>query len=299
MRRIFRLGLGATVTAAAGLVAVIAWPIGVPLESLDLKGDVNRGAYLARASGCIACHTDAAGGGAPLAGGVELETPFGALYSPNLTTDPEHGIGDWTLEDFARAVRQGVSPDGQPYYPAFTYPFYANFSDQDIADLWAAFQTVPPVAEPSTPHEMAFPFNQRWGLKLWRAAFLQPPRTEPIAGNGDLWNRGRELVEGAAHCAACHTARNLAGARKSDVAHFKGNDTLPGGGKAPAIDYETLREKGWTVDSLAYALRTGITPDGDAFGGSMGEVVAFGTGFLTEEDRRAMATYLMDDHDGG
>ena len=113
MRPIFRLGLAAAVTASAGLVAVMAWPIGQPLQALDIQGDVNRGAYLARASGCIACHTDFAKGGAPLAGGVELDTPFGTLFSPNLTTDPDHGIGDWTIEEFARAVRQGVSPGGQ------------------------------------------------------------------------------------------------------------------------------------------------------------------------------------------
>ena len=299
MKRVFRLGLAAAVSASAGLTAVVAWPIGLPLQSMDLAGAVNRGAYLARASGCIACHTDAAVGGAPLAGGVKLETPFGTLYSPNLTTDPEYGIGGWTMEEFGRAVRQGVSPDGQPYYPAFTYPFYANFTNQDIADLWAAFQTVPPVAEPSKEQEMAFPFNQRWGLKLWRAAFLEPPRTEPVEGNDDVWNRGRLLVEGAAHCAACHTGRNLAGARKSDTEHFKGSDSLPGGGKAPAIDYDTLQMRGWTVDSLAYALRTGVTPAGDAFGGAMGEVVLYGTSFLTEEDRIAMATYLLDAHEGG
>ena len=299
MRPIFRLGLAAAVTASAGLVAVMAWPIGQPLQALDIQGDVNRGAYLARASGCIACHTDFAKGGAPLAGGVELDTPFGTLFSPNLTTDPDHGIGDWTIEEFARAVRQGVSPGGQPYYPAFPYPFYANFTDHDIADLWAAWQTVPPVAEPSKEQEMAFPFNQRWGLKLWRAAFLEPPRTDPVPGNDEVWNRGRLLVEGATHCAACHTGRNLAGARNSDTEHFKGSDSLPGGDKAPAIDFETLQKRGWTVDDLAYALRTGVMPDGDVFGGAMGEVVNYGTSFLTDDDRKAMATYLLDVHEGG
>ena len=299
MQRLIRLGLAGAVAASAGLAAIAAWPIGGPLDALDLEGDVDRGAYLARAAGCIACHTDTVGGGAPLAGGVALETPFGTLYSPNLTTNPEHGIGGWTPEEFARAVREGVSPDAQPYYPAFTYPFYANFTDQEVADLWAAFQTVPPVAEASKPHEMGFPFNQRWGLKLWRAAFLTPPRTVPVAGNSELWNRGRELVEGATHCGACHTGRNFAGARMIETAKFKGSDALPGGDKAPAIDRRTLRERGWDVDSLAFALRTGITPEGDAFGGAMGEVVLEGTRYLTKADRDAIATYLMDEHDGG
>lgn len=299
MRGISKLALGVTAFGAFTTIALVAWPIGQIKGPITLEGDASKGAYLARASGCIACHTNFEAGGAPLAGGVKLDTPFGTLFSPNLTTDPEHGIGDWTIDEFARAVRQGISPDGEPYYPAFTYPFYANFTDQEIADLWAAFQTVPAVAEPSKEQEMPFPFNQRWGLKLWRAAFLTTPRTDPVEGNGNAWNRGRELVEGATHCAACHTGRNIVGARKTDSQHFKGSAALPGGGKAPAIDYETLQMRGWTVDSLAYALRTGIKPDGDAFGGSMGEVVMYGTRFLTKEDQRAMATYLMDDHTDG
>ncbi|WP_372887733.1 c-type cytochrome [Shimia sp.] len=298
MKKLIRFGFAAAAMASVGLAAVMAWPVGAPLEEFELEGDVARGAYLARAAGCIACHTDVANGGAPLAGGVRLATPFGTLVSPNLTTDPEHGLGGWTIEEFGRAVRQGVSPEGAPYYPAFTYPFYANFSDQEIADLWAAFRTVPPVAEAAPAHDMAFPFDQRWGLKLWRALFLEPPRTDPVAGKGEMWNRGRQLVEGAAHCAACHTARNLAGARLTDEAHLGGNDALPGGGKAPAIDAEALRRGGWTVDALAYALKTGLAPDGDAFGGSMGEVVLLGTGFLTDADRLAMAAYLLDEAPG-
>ena len=294
-----RLGLAAVVSASAGLAAVVAWPIGREPQPFDLIGDVNRGAYLARAGGCIACHTNSASGGAPLAGGVALETPFGTLYTPNLTTDATHGIGSWSIRDFARAVRQGVSPEGEAYYPAFTYPFYGSFSDQDIADLWAAFQTVPAVTTPSRQQEMAFPFDQRWGLKLWRAAFLEPPRTEPVAGKSDAWNRGRELAEGAAHCAACHTGRNPLGARNSDSEHFQGSDGLPGGDKSPAIDVETLQARGWTIDNLAYALRSGVMPDGDAFGGSMGEVVLNGTSYLTKPDRVAIATYLLDDHEGG
>ncbi|WP_300514206.1 cytochrome c [Aliiroseovarius sp.] len=299
MRGVLRTALVASVFGTGVVGALVAWPISQVDGSITLTGDVNRGGYLARASGCIACHTNVEEGGVPLAGGVKLDTPFGALYSPNLTTDPEHGIGDWTIDEFAKAVRQGISPSGEAYYPAFTYPFYSNFTDQDIADLWAAFQTVPAVAEPSRDQEMAFPFNQRWGLKLWRAAFLSPPSTEPVEGNDAVWNRGRELVEGAAHCAACHTGRNLAGARKSDTEHFKGSASLPGGGKAPGIDYDTLQMRGWTVESLAYALRTGIKPDGDAFGESMGKVVMYGTSFLSDADRRAMATYLMDEHMGG
>jgi mono/diheme cytochrome c family protein len=201
-------------------------------------------------------------------------------------------MGDWSIEDFARAVRQGISPDGAPYYPTFTYPFYANFTDQDIADLWAAFQTVPPVDEAAPAHDVAFPFNQRWGLKLWRGAFLTPPETLPDADRSDAWNRGRLLVNGAAHCAACHTPRNFAGARIASQ-RFSGNADLPVGGKAPSLLAHDLEAEGWTAEDLAYALRSGITPSGDVFGGSMAEVVQGGTRFLTDEDLAAMATYIM------
>ncbi|APX26025.1 cytochrome c, mono- and diheme variants family (plasmid) [Salipiger profundus] len=201
-------------------------------------------------------------------------------------------MGEWTAEQFAKAVRQGIGPDGTPYYPSFPYTFYADFSDQDIADLWAAFQTVPPVDEPAPENDVSFPFDQRWGLKLWRAAFFYDPDTEPIEGRSDAWNRGRELVRGAAHCGACHTPRNLAGGR--DIgASFAGNAQLPGGSKAPAIRPKDLVKNDWTVSNLAYALQTGITPSGDAFGGSMAEVVREGTRFLTPADREAMALFLL------
>ncbi|WP_425045818.1 c-type cytochrome [Primorskyibacter sp. S87] len=293
MPRLFRL---AGLTALAGgivMVAAATWPIGHE-ANVVMAGDAQRGAYLARASGCIACHTDFAAGGPPLAGGPDLPTPFGTLFAPNLTTDPEHGIGDWDLSSFAKAVRQGISPDGEPYYPAFPYPFYANFSDQDVADLWAAFQTVPPVAQASRSNAMRFPFNQRWGLKFWRAAFLRTPATEPVKGKSSEWNRGRALVEGAAHCGACHTPRNLVGARKAN-ARLMGNAAIPGEGKAPRIDPKGLRSRNWAKEDIAYALQTGVTVDGDAFGGPMGEVVLHGTQYLTELDRRAIATYLLDE----
>ncbi|SNT26597.1 Cytochrome c, mono- and diheme variants [Antarctobacter heliothermus] len=281
------------VLGVASVAGLMAWPIGVETPEITLDGEVDRGAYLARASGCIACHSDFETGGAPLAGGAPLETDFGTFYPPNLTTDPDHGMGNWTISDFARAVRQGVSPEGEPYYPTFTYPFYARFSDKDISDLWAAFQTVPAVPEPSPPHEARFPFDQRWGLKLWRAAYLSEPDTQPVEGRSDNWNRGKWLVRGAAHCGACHTDRNFAGARIADRI-FAGNDRLPGGKRAPSILSADLQAADWDADSLAYALRTGITPEGDVFGGSMAEVVNDGTAFLSDADLIAIATYIMD-----
>lgn len=292
--RIWLFGaFSALAMAGAGFAGLYLWPIGKPVELAAAKGDPQRGAYLARMSGCIACHTDFEGGGKPLAGGLKLPTDFGTFYSPNLTTDGENGIGAWTMEDFAKAVRQGVSPDGDPYYPSFPYPFYAKFSDQDVADLWAAFQTVPPVAETSKPHEMVPPFNIRSGLKVWRGAFLDPKPFRPEPDRSEAWNRGKYIVEGPAHCGACHTPRNLLGARQLDL-FLEGADKLPDGGKSPPITSAALKEGGWTISSLSYALQTGVLPDGDVFGGSMGEVVRDGTAFLSEEDRKAIATYLLE-----
>lgn len=285
------------VAGAGGITGLRLYPVANPVEAITLIGDVGAGAYLARASGCIACHTNVEGGGPPLAGGAGFETQFGTVYAANLTTDPEFGIGDWSIEDFAKAVRQGLTPDDVPYYPVFTYAFYQDFSDQQIADLWAAFQTVTPVNEPVPITDLAFPFSERDGLKLWRAAFLHAPRTTPVSGQSDIWNRGRALVEGATHCAACHTERNIAGGRKVYTGRMEGNDVLPGGSKAPAITSTALVASGWDVDSLSYALQTGIMPSGDTFGGGMGEVVQMGTRFMTQEDRIAMATYLMDQSD--
>lgn len=293
MKRAILTVAAAFVLLGAGAAGLTSWPIGEKPTLAQLEGSADRGAYLARMSGCIACHTNVEGGGAPLSGGLALETDFGTFYSPNLTTDEKYGIGSWTPEMFAKAVRQGVSPDGTPYYPAFPYPFYSKFSDQDIADLWAAFQTVPAVAEQSKPQEMEFPFNIRAALKIWRALFLEPDPFKTEKDKSEQWNRGKFIVEGPAHCGACHTPRNALGARQVEL-RLHGADALPDGGKSPPITADELLEKGWTVEDLKYALKTGILPDGDAFGGSMGEVVRDGTSFLADDDLTAIAIYLLD-----
>lgn len=295
--RLIRTALAVGAALALGVSGVLwAWPIGEPEHLGALQGDVWRGAYLARASGCVSCHT--APGGQALAGGAPLETPFGTFVPPNITPDPEGGIGEWTLDEFAVAVRQGVAPEGHAYYPAFVYEFYQGFSDQDVADLFAAIQSVPPAAERAPDHDVSFPFNLRFGLKLWRAAFMTEPYVTPTLGRSELWNRGQALVEGPTHCAACHTGRNLLGGLQADEA-MAGSDDLPGGSVAPSIRTADLLERGWTPSSLAYALRTGLAPDGDALGGSMAEVVHAGTSFLDEADREAIAAYIMDVDDIG
>ncbi|SHF81851.1 Cytochrome c, mono-and diheme variants [Loktanella atrilutea] len=280
------------VLASAGIFTVSRWTIVEPVTLGMMEGDAQRGAYLARSAGCVACHTDVQKGGAALAGGAPLDTPFGRFVPPNLTPDPVHGIGNWTLDQFAVAVRQGVRPDGKAYYPAFTYEFYNRFTDQDIADLWTAFRTVPPVPVAAARHDLNFPFNLRWGLQLWRARYMTPSEMTPVMAQSDAWNRGQQLVNGASHCAACHTARGLFGGLDTSES-LAGNANLPGGNKAPSIRTEALLTRGWTVANMAYALRTGIMPDGDVLGGSMAEAIAQGTGMLTGRDREAIATYLL------
>jgi mono/diheme cytochrome c family protein len=284
-----------TLTGLLAAVTVLIWlfqPINAQTSIQKLKGDPNNGAYLARMAGCIACHTDPASGNGPLAGGPVLASDFGDFAAPNLTQSKEHGIGGWTIEDFAIAVRQGVSPEGKPYYPAFPYEFYKAFSDQDIADLWAAFKTVPANEAPDPVQNIPFPFNVRSGIKGWQSLFAQPVVLEHDPEKSDAYNRGKFIVEGPAHCAACHTPRNFAGALQIEQA-LHGSDALPHDEVAPPIDAVSLREAGWTQEDLAYALQTGSMPNGDALGGSMGEVILGGTQFLTWSDLMAMAEYLL------
>lgn len=292
MKRALIILLGSSALLALGWQALSSEKV-TQYSLKDLNGDVSRGAYLARASGCIACHTDVVEGGAALAGGPPLATPFGTFYAPNLTTDKVHGIGGWDVDDFARALRKGQNPQGQSYYPAFPYTFYTKLSDQDIADLWAAFQTVPAVAEPAADHQLSFPFNQRAALPIWQALFFTEERYKAEPEKSEKFNRGAYLVEAVTHCGACHSKRNLLGALDPDTPFTGSKSLLDGEGNVPAITGQSLLDNGWTELDLAYALKSGLKHDGDAFGGSMGEVVRDGTAFMQQKDLEAIAHYLM------
>ena len=201
---------GITALLGGAAAAYLLRPVDVEARDLSgLVGDPSRGAYLARASGCFSCHTNGAKGGAVLAGGGPLKTPFGTFYAPNITMDRQNGIGAWTVEQFSAALTRGVSPRGENYYPAFVYPNYTRLGDQDIVDLWAAFKTVPPVPETAPAHELSFPFNRRILINAWKRLFFAPGRYEPDPSKSEHWNRGRFLVTGPGHCGACHTPRNL------------------------------------------------------------------------------------------
>jgi mono/diheme cytochrome c family protein len=293
MRKFYLVAAAAIAVVAVGSAVTVLRGNTVPDTVIaQLEGDPERGAYVARLAGCIACHTNEAGGGELLAGGPPLKTPFGTFYGPNITPDPISGLGNWSLNDFARALRHGISPEGEPYYPAFPYTFYSKLTDQDVADLWAAMKTVPNADIPSKTQELGFPFDQRWALRGWQNLFFDSERFEDDPSRSDAWNRGRYIVEGPAHCGACHTPRNLLGAGDAEQA-LHGAGGLPGGERSPPITPAALGERGWTENNLAFGLRFGTKPNGDVLGGSMGEVIRDGTSWLTDEDLRAIAHYLL------
>jgi mono/diheme cytochrome c family protein len=267
--------------------------------SAQANGDVVvRGEYLATAGNCISCHT--AEGGEPFAGGVLFQTPFGAIYSTNITPDEGAGIGLWTEDQFKRAMREGVRADGAHLYPAFPYPSYAKVTDDDISAIWTYLQTVTPSAAPATPNELSFPFNQRWLMGAWNAMFFKPGPYEANPEKSDQWNRGAYLVEGLAHCGACHTPRNNFGAEI-------GKEFLSGGELMDRVGADgplrpwyavnlTPSPSGlhaWSAKDLADYLKTGISARAGAFG-PMNEVISNSTRHLTQDDIDAIAAYLVD-----
>ena len=277
---------------AAGVAAwLLRTPDELPRSFEGVTGDAERGAYVARLAGCIACHTDTVGGRKFLAGGPPIKTPFGTFRAPNITPDPADGIGNWTLAGFSSALTQGKSPTGARYYPVFPYTSYTRMTDQDIADLWAALVMVPPVEGEDVEQDIHFPFNFRLALRAWQKLFFDPGSFESDSNRDQLWNRGAYIVSGPGHCVACHSPRNLLGATDRRR-HLEGSTGGPGGEKVPSIRGSALRLEGWSESDIEWALRMGLKPDGDSLSGSMGEVVRHGTSWLTDEDRKAIAAYL-------
>lgn len=282
LRRLIRLAL---------LLVVLGGAIGIwitrpdrvdPSNFAGLTGSPERGENVFHAAGCHSCH--ATGGEVALSGGQAFPSDFGTFFAPNISSDPVHGIGAWSLEDFANAVQRGVSPDGQHYYPAFPYTNYARMTSQDVVDLWAYILLQPASTTPSKPHDVGFPFNIRRSLGGWKLLF----------GNTD-WvvdqpasDRGRYLVEALAHCGECHTPRNALGGL--DLAKWLAGAPNPSGeGNVPGITPSQLR---WSANDIAFYLETGFTPDFDSVGGHMSAVVDK-MSKLPAEDRQAIANYLV------
>jgi mono/diheme cytochrome c family protein len=289
----FWLGAGVAALLSGGAVLWLTEEPTVAARDLSGRtGEVNRGAYVARLSGCIACHTDSRNGGAVLAGGAAIETAFGRFYAPNITPHPEDGIGAWTLAEFSRALTAGVGPDGRHYFPAFPYAFYTRLSDQDVVDLWAAVRSVPAVVGGPPEHDLQFPFGWTRGIAVWKRLYFEPGPPMSAEERSSSWTRGRYLADAAAHCGACHTPRTLFGGR--DLARKFEGGIGPGNEKIPPITPEALKAEGWTEDALAYAFRTGLTPAGDSLGGSMAEVIRDGTRYWSDQDIAALVEYLME-----
>lgn len=287
--RMWRWLLVLAVLVGAGVGVFLLRPVTGAARDLTLAGDAERGNYLIRIGGCVACHT--AKDAAFLSGGAALKTAFGDFVPPNITPDPEGGIGKWTFAEFSSAMSDGVGPGGKHYYPSFPYDNYTRMSDQEIADLWAGLQAVEPVAEKAAEHSIAFPFNIRLAMLPWKNLFFKPGRLVPDPDRSEAWNRGAYLVNGPGHCVACHTPRNLLGARDENQA-LKGSTGTPAG-TVPAIDRDGLITKGYDAATLADVLNGGITPEFDVPGGAMNEVIREGTIHWTAEDRAAVAEYLL------
>ncbi|WP_368932843.1 cytochrome c, partial [Achromobacter xylosoxidans] len=258
-----------------------------PDPSLYSAQAIERGRLVAAAGDCVACHT--APGGARNAGGLALETPFGTIYSTNITPDPRTGIGRWSFAAFERAMRQGVHQDGRQLYPAFPYTAYAKLSDADMQALYGYLMSQPAVAATPPRTELGFPFNLRPLLAGWNLLFHDPKPFTPDPSQDAQWNRGAYLVEGAGHCAACHSPRNALGAQKG------GRDYLAGGQaegwNAPALNQLASGERAWSGEELYQYLRTGYSPRHGVAAGPMAPVI-HGLAELPDSDLRAIVTYL-------
>lgn len=247
-----------------------------------------RGHYLAKAGGCLACHTEDSAAAVPFSGGRALKTPFGTFYGPNITPHPQAGIGRWTEADFVRALRQGMRPDGTHYFPAFPYTSFTRIADSDLRDLWAFLRTLPPNARTNRQHDLSFPFGWRLPLVVWKWLFFTPgPYTNDVKLTPAV-NRGAYLVQALGHCGECHTPRNFMGGANQER-HLAGGRG-PNDKRVPNLTPSRL--KTWSEEELKEFLLTGLTPNGDAANKTMDEVIRNTTSQLTPEDLAAMMAYL-------
>jgi mono/diheme cytochrome c family protein len=267
--------------SAPALPAVRAEPAPADPELLS------RGALLARAGNCMACHT--ARGGEPYAGGHAIRTPFGTLVAGNLTPDAETGLGTWSPEAFRRALHEGISRDGRLLYPAFPYEHTTRLTDADVDALYGYLRSLPPAARPNEAHALRFPYNTQAALALWRLLNFESGRHQNDPERSADWNRGAYLVLGVAHCAACHSPRNAWGASGQA---FSGGLMPDGRWYAPSLlDPAEAGVQDWPLDDVLRLLRDGHLGHATTMG-PMAEVVFHGTTHLPEADLLAMATFL-------
>ena len=250
-----------------------------------------RGEYLVRAGGCFSCHT--AAGGQKLAGGRALATPFGTFYSPNITPDPETGIGRWTDTQFLRALREGVRPNGTNYFPVFPYPSFTGITDTDALAIKAYLFSLPAVRQQNRPHEVPFPFSWRFLQTGWKLLFFTSGPVQPAPERSAAYNRGAYLVTALAHCGECHTPRNFLGAMRSGQ-RLAGTPDGPDGQLVPNITPDPATGIGrWEKDDIVELLRTGTTPEQSKVKGAMRETIQDGLKYLSDGDLEAIADYLF------
>jgi mono/diheme cytochrome c family protein len=273
-------------TILACLYLCTAFAFG-PAAAEPSEETIAHGKALVEAGDCASCHT--ADPAKPFAGGKKIDTPFGGIFSPNLTPDRDTGIGGWSDADFYGALRYGIDPDGSRYYPAFPYPYFTKLTRPDIAAIRAYLATLTPFQNEAPPPELRFPLNFRVVMRAWNYLFLRPGILEPDQSKGTDWNRGRYLVEGLGHCGGCHTPKNIFGADKRGQA-FAGGYVQ--GWFAPRLDAaERSGLKSWSVDDIAEYLKSGRNGKSHA-DGLMAEVVVNATSKMSDADVHAIAVYL-------
>jgi alcohol dehydrogenase (quinone), cytochrome c subunit len=290
--------LVAAVILAALLVVVILHPTHIGVESPPMKAGssdvlIERGKYLAAAGNCASCHSRPEG--APFAGGVPFATPFGTIYSTNITPDSDTGIGKWTVEDLRRAMHEGIARGGVYLFPAFPYPSFTKVSDEDVEAIYAYLRSL-------APHRQSAPANgillrQRWAMRIWNWLFFRPGRYVPEPTRSDEWNRGAYLVEGLGHCGACHTPRNVFMAEITSQKYSGGllqdNVAMNRLRRWSCINLTSAKEglAAWSLNDLSTYLKAGFAARAGTFG-PMNEVIVSSLSRLTSEDVRAMAVYL-------
>lgn len=285
------LGLGLGAAIGLGVFWWLTIPETVVASSLPARQpDLANGQTMFNAGGCSSCH---AVPNQPdrlkLGGGLAIPSPFGTFYAPNISPDPNDGVGRWSEAEFVTAVLRGTSPSGAHYYPAFPYTSYQRARIEDVRDLFAYLKTLTPASGRVRDHDLPFPFNIRRTLGIWKLLFLDGKPFVADASRSATWNRGAYLVNGFGHCAECHSPRNFLGGIIA-AQRFAGGPNPEGEGWVPNITQRgSLAE--WSVKDIAYFLETGELPEGDKASGSMGRVIK-NTSQLSPEDRQAMAEYL-------
>lgn len=256
------------------------------------SGNPKHGEYIIHLAGCHSCHTNPKNKTMPLAGGVALTSRYGTFHAPNITPDPETGIGRWSDQDFIRAMTKGVAPNGSHYYPAFPYTSYTRMTKQDLLDLKAYLNTVKPVRNTVPPHDLRFPYNLRFALGIWKWLFFRSGEYTADPGKNTAWNRGAYLITGPSHCGECHTSRNIWGATNPDYA-LAGTKNGPDGKSVPNITPHPKNGIGlWSDADMVNFLKTGIPPFGEETGAPMDDVITNSTSKWTEDDLKAATEYL-------